>query len=101
MSSSATAGVATLQRISAKALSDKMLAQAVVFHCALSQQRGPSAALRYLRERGDVLAALGIDAAPPQVVYVLHRGFSGWQKAYGEDERLTEAYRKELWQDDW
>lgn len=24
----------------------------VVFHCALSQQRGPSAALRYLRERG-------------------------------------------------
>lgn len=75
--------------------------QAVVFHCALSQQRGPSAALRYLRERGDVLAALGIDAAPPQVVYVLHRGFSGWQKAYGEDERLTEAYRKELWQDDW
>ena len=25
--------------------------QIVVFHCALSQQRGPSAALRYLRER--------------------------------------------------
>ena len=24
----------------------------VVFHCALSQQRGPSAALRYLREKG-------------------------------------------------
>ena len=29
-------------------LADK---QVVVFHCALSQQRGPSAALRYLRER--------------------------------------------------
>ncbi len=27
----------------------------VVFHCALSQQRGPSAALRYLRERERVL----------------------------------------------
>ena len=25
--------------------------EVVVFHCALSQQRGPSAALRYLRER--------------------------------------------------
>ena len=29
-------------------LADKRI---VVFHCALSQQRGPSAALRYLRER--------------------------------------------------
>ena len=27
----------------------------VVFHCALSQQRGPSAALRYARERAKVL----------------------------------------------
>jgi Cdc25 family phosphatase len=31
----------------------------VVFHCALSQQRGPGAALRYLRER----ARLGLDDA--------------------------------------
>ncbi|KAH6635006.1 hypothetical protein B0J18DRAFT_462147 [Chaetomium sp. MPI-SDFR-AT-0129] len=29
----------------------------VVFHCALSQQRGPNAALRYLRERDRILAA--------------------------------------------
>ncbi|KAK4146024.1 uncharacterized protein C8A04DRAFT_35304 [Dichotomopilus funicola] len=28
----------------------------VVFHCALSQQRGPNAALRYLRERDRILA---------------------------------------------
>lgn len=36
--------------------------QIVVFHCALSQQRGPSAALRYLREKesGD-LAEKGVD----------------------------------------
>lgn len=73
--------------------------QAVVFHCTLSQQRGPSAALRYLRERDGVLATLGIDAVAPQAVYVLDRGFSGWQAVYGEDQRLTEAYRKELWQD--
>ncbi|KAM4058957.1 rhodanese-like domain-containing protein [Hirsutella rhossiliensis] len=146
--SSSTASVATLQRMSAQALSEKMLAeceaadptfavvdvrdddyigghikgstnvpsqqldailptlvrklkdkQTVVFHCALSQQRGPSAALRYLRERDGVLAALGIAAAAPQTVYVLDRGFSGWQEVYGEDERLTEAYHKELWQD--
>jgi len=29
----------------------------VVFHCALSQQRGPGAALRYLRERERLLGA--------------------------------------------
>ncbi|KAI1271166.1 hypothetical protein F5Y07DRAFT_404707 [Xylaria sp. FL0933] len=38
----------------------------VVFHCALSQQRGPSAALRYLREK----EAAG-DAKKTQKVYVL------------------------------
>src|SRR6201996_4721979 len=31
----------------------------VVFHCALSQQRGPAAALRYLRERERLLGASG------------------------------------------
>lgn len=34
-----------------------------------------------------------------QKVYVLDRGFVGWQEIYGEDSRLTEAYRKEIWQD--
>lgn len=47
----------------------------VVFHCALSQQRGPSSALRYLRERerlvGDVEG---------QKVYVLEGGFVKWQE---------------------
>jgi len=31
----------------------------VVFHCALSQQRGPTAALRYLRERERLLSGKG------------------------------------------
>lgn len=35
-----------------RTLKDKEL---VVFHCALSQQRGPSAALRYVRERARLL----------------------------------------------
>ena len=85
-------------------LADK---ETVVFHCALSQQRGPSAALRYLREReaqqqqqqrdsGD--DALSVDK---QKVYVLDRGFVGWQEVYGPDERLTEAWRKELWEEDY
>lgn len=105
--------------------------ETVVFHCALSQQRGPSAALRYIRERERILAsssssssssrsrspqsrsaedetgaaatAAGADGSaspvPEQKVYVLDRGFVGWQEAYGTDERLTEGYRKELWQD--
>lgn len=34
-----------------------------------------------------------------QMVYVLDRGFQGWQEVYGEDERLTENYNKALWQD--
>ena len=82
----------------------------VVFHCALSQQRGPGAALRYIRERDNLAAsdsksdkdATGeqVSAQPAaQTVYVLDRGFVGWQEEYGEDERLTEGYRKELWKD--
>lgn len=75
--------------------------QTVVFHCALSQQRGPSAALRYLRERDDALKAQGETPRDDQTVYVLDRGFVGWQEAYGGDERLTEGYRKELWAEDY
>ncbi|KAH6890624.1 Rhodanese-like domain-containing protein [Thelonectria olida] len=73
----------------------------VVFHCALSQQRGPSAALKYLRERDGLLKAMGEDpkGESGQEVVVLDRGFLGWQEVYGGDERLTEGYRKELWED--
>lgn len=91
--------------------------ETVVFHCALSQQRGPSAALQYIRERERLLPSLqkaasaaaatsseegtGEEKAKPvqQKVYVLDRGFVGWQEVYGTDERLTEGYRKELWED--
>ncbi|KFA61991.1 hypothetical protein S40285_07914 [Stachybotrys chlorohalonatus IBT 40285] len=74
----------------------------VVFHCALSRQRGPSAALKYLRERDGHLKALGLkkeekDEGEGQEVFVLDKGFVGWQETYGEDERLTEAYSKEIW----
>ncbi|TQV92791.1 hypothetical protein V2A60_009251 [Cordyceps javanica] len=68
----------------------------VVFHCALSQQRGPSAALRYLRER-QAAADSDVPSHGQQEVLVLDRGFEGWQQEYGSDERLTEGYRKDLW----
>lgn len=32
-----------------------------------------------------------------QKVYVLDQGFVGWQERFGEDPRLTEGYRKEIW----
>lgn len=67
--------------------------EVVVFHCALSQQRGPSAALRYLRERermegvkkGDTEVVEGKDGkegveVKGQKVYVLDGGFVKWQE---------------------
>ena len=91
----------------------------VVFHCALSQQRGPTAALRYMRERqsktqrrrdGDLAATVegegegegeiaSNDQPAEQEVYVLDRGFVGWQQKYGTDERLTDAYAPDIWVD--
>ncbi|RPB03725.1 hypothetical protein L873DRAFT_1668581 [Choiromyces venosus 120613-1] len=88
----------------------------VVFHCALSQQRGPSAALKYLRERErlfgkeSTVATGGVNGeeevivegegggAKKQEVLVLDGGFVEWQARYGNDKRLTENYNKELWE---
>ena len=92
----------------------------VVFHCALSQQRGPAAALRYMRERESKMekGSMGKETGPPaigikngsvqkvstpaskeQEVYVLDKGFVGWQERYGKDKRLTEAYAEDIWAD--
>ncbi|KAK6082509.1 hypothetical protein SCUP515_02264 [Seiridium cupressi] len=75
--------------------------ETVVFHCALSQQRGPSAALRYMRERSELVEKMKKEGKEEktQTVYVLDRGFVGWQEVYGTDERLTQGYRKDLWED--
>jgi rhodanese-related sulfurtransferase len=66
-------------------------ARAVVFHCALSQQRGPAAALRYARERarmgldrgGEAAAAgdaKGEEEGEKQEIFVLEGGFVKWQE---------------------
>lgn len=71
-------------------------AEKVIFHCALSQQRGPNAALKYLDERERLFGAdlstkaiNNIDDGEPkeggvkgQEVYVLDGGFVQWQEKY-------------------
>jgi rhodanese-related sulfurtransferase len=60
----------------------------VVFHCALSQERGPKAALRYLRERERLFGApkgqgegeAGGEEKAEQKVLVLDGGFVKWQE---------------------
>lgn len=80
----------------------------VVFHCMLSQQRGPSSALKFARalqadrakkeKTGDSDGSQGsADVSGPEVC-VLEGGFGAWQARYGEDERLTEGYVKDLWE---
>lgn len=92
----------------------------MVFHCALSQQRGPSAALRYLREKerldptswveskGEVSEGAqkgeeegkdgGNEGKKKQKVVVLQGGFTEWQEKYGSDEKLTEGWQKDIWE---
>lgn len=62
----------------------------VIFHCAQSQQRGPTAAMRFLREIPDA------DLEKFEVC-VLRGGFNNWQDVYGEDSTVTEGYLPELW----
>ncbi|SCU91403.1 LADA_0F09758g1_1 [Lachancea dasiensis] len=61
-----------------------------VFHCALSQQRGPSAAMKFLRTLEDE------DLAHIRI-YVLRGGFNHWQSLYGENSEVTESYKADLW----
>ncbi|MCJ1398801.1 hypothetical protein MMC11_002002 [Xylographa trunciseda] len=93
----------------------------VIFHCALSQQRGPTAARRYARERTRLLSSntqkdssvglgtrdteaerIGHDPkveGAEQKIYILDGGFVKWQEKYGPDSRLTESYAPDIWVD--
>lgn len=69
----------------------------VVFHCALSQVRGPKSALRFVRS----IEALNEDDKAPferMRVWVLQGGFTSWQQEYGNDTMVTEGYLKDLWE---
>ncbi len=73
----------------------------VVFHCMLSQQRGPKAALAYARarQRADAKDATQDDKQqkPRHEICVLEGGFGSWQAQYGDDTRLTSDYVADLW----
>lgn len=84
----------------------------MVFHCSLSQQRGPGAAggyLRLLRARegggaegggrgeGEKGRGEGEGKGEGQEVWVLDGGFVKWAEMYGEDERLTEGFVRDVW----
>ncbi|CAH6719020.1 CDC25-like phosphatase Ych1p [[Candida] jaroonii] len=72
--------------------------QDVIFHCALSQVRGPSSTLRFLRSLNDVKDPKQIEFFNQLSVWVLNGGFTKWQEKYGDDKSVTEGYDKEIWQ---
>ena len=61
-----------------RTLADKEI---VIFHCALSQERGPRAA-RWYKDEKEKESKKGEDkdALKTQEVYVLDQGFVGWQE---------------------
>ncbi|TFK52213.1 Rhodanese-like protein [Heliocybe sulcata] len=66
----------------------------VVFHCALSQQRGPKAARIYSEVR-DAMQASGADK--PHQVFVLRGGFQEFQSKFKNDSQLVENWDKDVW----
>lgn len=85
-----------------RTLKDK---EKVIFHCMLSQQRGPKAALMYARaiqsieDKGKQTEQADGEPKPKpkQQVCVLQGGFGSWQAEYGEDPRLTADYVPDIW----
>jgi len=69
----------------------------VVFHCALSQVRGPKAARIYEETRQNVLS----DSNDDHQVYVLRDGFSQFQVKYKDDPTLVENWDEDVWASDW
>ncbi|KAJ6452553.1 Rhodanese-like domain-containing protein [Mycena vitilis] len=71
----------------------------VVFHCALSQVRGPKAARIYEETRTN----LEVGKNKPQEVYVLRNGFTEFQRKFKDDPLLVENWDAEVWvnAEDW
>ncbi|BFZ53819.1 Cdc25 phosphatase Ibp1 [Savitreella phatthalungensis] len=72
----------------------------IVFHCSLSQQRGPKAA-RAFREARELVKKPSRDGeTPPRPIdiMVLEGGFVNWHSCgLAEDESLTEGFDREHW----
>ncbi|KNZ57467.1 hypothetical protein VP01_2150g2 [Puccinia sorghi] len=80
----------------------------VIFHCALSQQRGPTAAKLYAHRREDKLFAGTLKSRFPfgeeaqtrgeaQEVMILEGGFKEWAEEFKGDKALVEGYDPALW----
>ncbi|KAM9892271.1 hypothetical protein OXX79_010136 [Metschnikowia pulcherrima] len=69
----------------------------VVFHCALSQVRGPKSTLVFLRSLQE-LPKEEREKFDNLNVWVLSGGFTAWQKLYGEDQEVTVGFQADLWE---
>ena len=65
----------------------------MVFHCQLSQQRGPSCAAAYYRHNYNS----NKPEEDNQEIYVLTGGFSEWAREYGKDKNVTENFKPQLY----
>ncbi|KAJ3154825.1 hypothetical protein HDU86_004525 [Geranomyces michiganensis] len=63
----------------------------LVFHCALSQVRGPKCARRF----ADAQSKAGVEH--PAEVYILRGGFENWQTS-AERRAFVEAYNAKYWE---
>ncbi|KAJ2509384.1 Cdc25 phosphatase Ibp1 [Coemansia sp. RSA 2049] len=76
----------------------------VVFHCALSQVRGPKSARIYKEAVAEALEATASAGGGPlaaQKVYVLTGGFVAWAYRFKDAEpELVAAFDQQLWNDE-
>jgi len=68
----------------------------IVFHCALSQIRGPKAARIY-----EETCSLRPDSDGKPEVFVLRGGFRQFQAKYKDDPDLVENLEEEVWETEW
>ncbi|KAI9021972.1 Rhodanese-like domain-containing protein [Hyaloraphidium curvatum] len=76
---------------------------ALVFHCALSQIRGPKAANSFRTAVLETMSDGGEQAKVPEL-YVLRGGFSRFQEEFGTEEDLVENLTeeaREAWRNGW
>lgn len=69
----------------------------VVFHCALSQVRGPKSSLVFLRTLQE-LPEEEREKFKGLNVWVLSGGFTAWQSLYGTDKEVTEGSQEDIWE---
>ncbi|KAH8114718.1 Rhodanese-like domain-containing protein [Phellopilus nigrolimitatus] len=68
----------------------------VVFHCALSQARGPKAARIYSDLRSELEEKEGKEEKA-HAVFVLRGGFTEFQLRHRNDPKLIESWDKDVW----